>query len=528
MESFKITPICPNCYSYCLITIINSSLSFNCKCGYSQSHSIQSYYSLLEENKVSISKTKVNRLLCRRHNEKFSYYCSDCQDQFCDKCLSFHNEDTNNHSIQKYLQILPLELIKEKIQQVYNHIEIYFRILKNKQKKEDDSQKEKIKKVYEEKKEELTEVVEFIQKLIENYNSESPNYYINMNILHNTNFLIYKCKDEDNLNEVITYYKEYSLISHSLKEEKTVPLEKDIKDICDAQNGKYLCVDSKGVISYREKNDINSIQELKVKNAEEEEEQSYEEKNKEEENKVIYVTQLPNGNIVAGEKEPILKIYSIEGTSLNLEKEILYKYNYTTSPMLLLSNDQMAGYELNYIFIWSTKQPYPDHIVHSYMIEELDKTNETIKGIYQLGTQPYLYVATSGGFLKLLMESSMEYNEYTIVKRLQGMKCSGCFLQLNEKQLLIGGEDKIYLFRISQFGIEEEIKLDGVGSISQLIKCGDKVLFASDNGVIGIYDVSSKDIALYYTEMKITKIIKQSEDTIIAISDSKLKLYKII
>ena len=145
------------------------------------------------------------------------------------------------------------------------------------------------------------------------------------------------------------------------------------------------------------------------------------------------------------------------------------------------------------------------------MIEELDKTNETIKGIYQLGTQPYLYVATSGGFLKLLMESSMECDEYTIVKRLQGMKCSGCFLQLNEKQLLIGGEDKIYLFRISQFGIEEEIKLDGVGSISQLIKCGDKVLFASDNGVIGIYDVSSKDIALYYTEMKITKIIKQSE-----------------
>ena len=53
-------------------------------------------------------------------------------------------------------------------------------------------------------------------------------------------------------------------------------------------------------------------------------------------------------------------------------------------------------------------------------------------------------------------------------------------------------------------------------------------MFASDNGVIGIYDVSSKDIALYYTEMKITKIIKQSEDTIIAISDSKLKLYKII
>ena len=522
MESSKFNPICPNCYSFCLITILNSSLSFNCKCGYSKSLSIKDYYNLLEANKLSISKTNVNRILCRRHSNKFSYYCSDCKEQFCAKCLSFHNEDYKNHNIQKYIEILPIELIKEKIQQVYNHIEIYFRLLKNKPQK-----------CYEEKKEELTEVVEFVQKLVDNYNSESPNYYINMNILHNTNFLIYKCKDEDNSDAVMTYLGEYSLIAHSLKEVKTVQIEKGINDICEAQGGKLLCVDSKGVISYREKNDMNKVQELKEKNEEEESEEKSDEEEEEEEheekNKVIYVTQLPNGNIVAGEKKPILKIYSFDGSYLKIEKEIKYQYEDTTSPIVLLSNDQMAGYEKNQIFIWSTKQPYSNDEIHSFTIEELRKGEkiDTIQGIYQIGTQPYLYVGTSEKLLKISMKSTRVY-DYTTVKRLKGINCSGCFLQLNEKQLLIGGKDKIYLFRLTQFAIEEEINLDGIGSIVHFIKFDNRVLFSSDSGVIGIYNVISKEIELYYTGMRLVKIIKDSDDTIIAISDNKLIIYKII
>ena len=84
---------------------------------------------------------------------------------------------------------------------------------------------------YEQSIKENTDVLSLIQKLIDNYNGSKM---MERNIILNSNIQIYKCKNDNSLDNVINYYKTYSIINANFID----PLVRDEVDCISSNNPK--------------------------------------------------------------------------------------------------------------------------------------------------------------------------------------------------------------------------------------------------------------------------------------------------
>ena len=52
--------------------------------------------------------------ICNRHNSKFEYYCVDCDNYYCSKCLLFYEEESKRHPNHLILQLEKMKYLKSK------------------------------------------------------------------------------------------------------------------------------------------------------------------------------------------------------------------------------------------------------------------------------------------------------------------------------------------------------------------------------------------------------------------------------
>ena len=58
----------------------------------------------IENNIFNETKEKTIRNICQKHNIKYEYYCIQCNNYYCSKCLIFFGEESNSHQKHFFLQ----------------------------------------------------------------------------------------------------------------------------------------------------------------------------------------------------------------------------------------------------------------------------------------------------------------------------------------------------------------------------------------------------------------------------------------
>ena len=161
MNSFR--KFCPNCENFPTLCINRTQINIKCKCGYAQVISIKDYLNQLK------------------------------------KCNSLHCI-TNPKFVK----------ITDKINAGYTHLLTYFKEINDNLLTQMIKQLNDLESSYEQSIKENTDVLSLIQKLIDNYNGSKM---MERNIILNSNIQIYKCKNDNSLDNVINYYKTYSIIN---------------------------------------------------------------------------------------------------------------------------------------------------------------------------------------------------------------------------------------------------------------------------------------------------------------------------
>ena len=175
---------CPNCTNYPTLLMSRTKINIKCKCGYDKVISIKDYLNQLK------------------------------------KCNSLHCITK-----PKFVKIT------DKITAGYTHLLTYFKEIKDNLLTQMIKQLNDLESSYEQSIKENTDVLSLIQKLIDNYNGSKM---MERNIILNSNIQIYKCKNDNSLDNVINYYKTYSIINANFID----PLVRDEVDCISSNNPK--------------------------------------------------------------------------------------------------------------------------------------------------------------------------------------------------------------------------------------------------------------------------------------------------
>lgn len=155
---------CPSCSAVPEIIFyneVNGIINMECKKHGNMNIEIQDYFDKMKnwEGKSDIKlKNK-----CTEHNEKYSYYCINCKENICEKC--FKNEKHETHTIYNINSLSPnnaeISLLKEKISEFLLKKDELLKNLK-----------------------ELENKITFYDTLINTYERQAPNYFLNINLKH--------------------------------------------------------------------------------------------------------------------------------------------------------------------------------------------------------------------------------------------------------------------------------------------------------------------------------------------------------
>ena len=105
--------------------------------------------------------------------------------------------------------------ITNKLNEGYTHLLTYFKKIKDNLLTQMINQINDLESSYEQSIKENNDVLSLLQKLIDNYNDSK---IMKRNIILNSNIQIYKCKNDNSLDNVIDYYKTYSIINKNYKD----------------------------------------------------------------------------------------------------------------------------------------------------------------------------------------------------------------------------------------------------------------------------------------------------------------------
>ena len=176
---------CPFCTSLPEILCYNQgsgTVKLKCKTHGDNTLEIEEYMEKMA--KFEKDSTLKNKNKCEKHNEKFVYYCKECQENYCKKCLGDSNNKHEKHTTYNLRSLLPNK--QEKLY-IKNILEMLL------QKK---GELEKMMKVLEHK-------ITFYDTIMHTYESHYPNYLLNINIKH----LVYgeKLDFDEIMNNTLSY-----------------------------------------------------------------------------------------------------------------------------------------------------------------------------------------------------------------------------------------------------------------------------------------------------------------------------------
>ena len=155
-------PYCSNLPEILNFNEINSTIKFKCK-KHGENHLLIQDYLEKMVNWVNISEIK-SKNKCINHNNIYSYYCKDCEENICEKCL----KESQKHENHIKYNITTLNPSKNEILLIKEKIAIWL------QKKEELNHQIKI----------LNDKITFYDALINSYEHQSPNYLLNINLKH--------------------------------------------------------------------------------------------------------------------------------------------------------------------------------------------------------------------------------------------------------------------------------------------------------------------------------------------------------
>ena len=154
---------CPSCSA--LPEILNYSegsgtIKLDCKTHGIMTLDLQEYLEKLEKKGQRQFNNK-----CKTHNEKYVFYCRECKENLCEKCLDDSTHKNHKNSIYEIKSLNPnnneLFLLNDRINSYLQKKDQLIKMIKN-----------------------LDDKITFYDTLINSYEIQEPNYLLNINLKH--------------------------------------------------------------------------------------------------------------------------------------------------------------------------------------------------------------------------------------------------------------------------------------------------------------------------------------------------------
>lgn len=481
-------PICPKCSDFSLIHLSSDKpkdINIICdNCGLEQQMSIKEYINLINEHNKKDRISQSQFLQCEKHYKSFSFFCSQCNSHLCSQCKESSIMHKNHKLIELNQTQLDITTIKNRIVEAHDFIEIYFSELKDKEIKSLQKMINKIEYSYEECSSMNKDVLSLVDIMVKAYNPDFPNYYINTNIMNNCNINLTKINEEkeDNINEVIEYFKNFYIIKQpinisAIKEIQSIKEHANkVTSVILLQDGRLASCSTDRTIRIINiqtfQSDIIIKGHLKA---------------------VTYINQLDNGKLISCSCDKSIKIWSISQTTFELEHSIEDAHDDLILKIISLSQNRMATCSADKtIKIWNSNKPYSLSV-------NLEGHTDWVNSIIQLKGKEILISGSGGddGSLRIWCLKT-----YKCKKVLKNILCCyyNSMIELSNNRVAVGGENKIFIINTITFQTEQYIKNEVIGFVNSIIELRDgNLLGGFEKGNLGLYDLNLNEIKMKET-----------------------------
>lgn len=472
-------PICPKCSQYCLFKIISDKpvkIRLNCQCGYQE---IKNFSIFLSQPKNKIE----NNETCEIHEDSpFISYCLVCHSHLCASCIQDHDYTHKQYSLNALLNMPAITLKKA---QAMNHVENYLGNIKNIFIKELNAKINLINQACEESVFLNNQMLSFIDSLINNYSPAYPNYYIETNIINNTNFNIYLFNnnkeiekiDKVSIQKMINFYEYYSIIKgnidfnlYQVKEPKIVDVPKSITSMVLLQDGRFAASANCPKIFIYNLENYNI--DLKLEGHKD---------------TVTYSSQLEDGRLISCSSDQSIKVWTITKTEYQCVGTIEKAHTSNIYKVIPLTYNRMASCSWeDKIKIWNTESigelitAFQENVYNVHSLIQVKETENLISG----STSDKLCIWNLGA--------------YQCEKVIEKIHCSekNSLVEIDSSRIAVGGENHLYIINIFDYKIEYQITDYRLGNILCLTQYDEIGIFiGSSNGLFSVYDVSTNTLA---------------------------------
>lgn len=469
----EIFPVCPQCLKIPEIQVISScpgSIRIKCSCQYKEVSSLNDYYTKIEEKNTQVD---INSLFtCYNHNNKYEYFCEECKVHYCCDC---NEEKVHQHKLKELSNEVNIISINDNIQKANSFIENEFKPIKERLITELQEAINKIESSYEKCKVNSKLVLLFIESLVQLYKSNNSNYYLQSNLINNSEFNfstfnknIINTNLSIQIDETEHYFNSYSFI----KEEVDLSKIKDIKSI-DAHklNVKSLIILRDGRIascSHDKTIKIYNIQTYKCEIS----------INKELD-EVEGIAQLDNNILISVTKGGKINFFTIGKKEYQLIHTITKMDSDNIENVISLSQNRFATYSGKLIEIWNGNEPYNK-------IAVLNKHSFPVSALIQLKKKEFLL---SSGLDKTLRLWDLTNNE--CITTITDIAYANTLLESGDL-IIIGSFCNVTVFNLKSMKVIYKIDEQNGGFFTSLLELRNgNILIGNGYGKVYLYDVYS-------------------------------------
>ena len=422
------------------------------------------------KNSIPVNSTNETLIYCNAHNIVCNCYCCKCELFLCKQCnINLHQ----SHESITLFDVKPITLLTNKINEGYNHINLYCNQLKNNRINYYISQINQLEYSYQSFKQKNYSILAQL-KLVINHNRYQNDY-----LVFNSNEInLSKCINDNDKDEIIQYYKNYKILEESIdinhiKKIKTISQHNNsVNSLLLLRDGRLVSCSSDNTIKIYDMNN-NYHCDITIEGHKD---------------SLFYISQLDNNKLISCSTDKSLKIWSINKYSFHCDYTIKDAHCDWINKIIPLSNNRMASCSSDkMIKIWNSNFPYN-------LIKTLEGHNDTINSIIQIKGKEILISCGSG-----VKNSLHKWNlsTYECNKRIKNVNCwdSNSLLQIDDDRTIVGYDKTIMVININNEIIENKIENMQLGWVySFSILRNGNILCGCDQGRICIYDIKLNTI----------------------------------
>ena len=390
-----------------------------------------------------------------------------------------------------------LKDITTSIKQANEHLLTYFKTLKDEHMSSSNSIMSEINLSYEESYNRNKDMLTFLEILINNYDGSNE---MKKNIL-DYNIKIYQCKDSDNIDEVIKYYKNYNIIEKeiNIEEVKTIAEHtKCVRSLLLLKDGRVAsCSWDSTIRIYNPSNDYHCDKVINRHN-----------------DGISSICELDDGTIVSSSYDNSIMIgdYTIKDA-----------HDAWISKVITLLNNRIATCSDDMtIKIWKSNPPYSDK-----PIIVLKEHNDEVNSILYIKERDILISGSDDKTLRLWNMST-----YQCDKVIEGIHCylHNALYQIDSDRVIVGGIDSFCIVNIDKCVIEKRISDKALGSVYSFLKLRDNtILCGCEDGIFCFYDMKRDEYRITRNNSKYTthEVLLIDDSTFLSCSsDNTIKVWK--